>query len=572
MILLALVVMGLPRIGLADDKPFGKKGQLGVAAWVDFSIPGSLTSFEKHANQIDQVYILSYSSSQQDGMPHPMDIATADLKARVIAAAKRNNVVTWMLADNYSNVTAQYEPKIIEKLIHNGDMKKQHIKTLVDYALRDGVNGIQVDYRGVEDFTKGIRNRGDLKNFMVDLKQACKTAGLYCSVRVPHKEYRDGNDNFEDATDYPGISGSVDQIVPVNEDQNRGLKAPFSAPEWLDVGMAYATSVMNPSKLLASYRNEGYDWVTHGKTTMLTHQDFLDLAQKYHVTPVRDNNYSQELSIEYNDEKGVEHKAWISDNRTLELNCDVAKKYHLYGIAIYRLGAEDESFWETLKKVTASPNTTANLLPPEPAPPVAAKLRPIPLFTDDMGNTSAYAYPEPDTHEARHGGAHFLVIYKQGKRWWDLNCEGDQWSGGGLSFPVCDLTNYRAHGALTFFVRGFHGGEVFDVGFSGPKGLKDRLAQWGFTTSTKIADYVKITTAWQQVTIPLEDFKNTGQTWSDRQGQQIYNLFRWNRVSSFTIDIDPPTSDPDFHLQFAEIQVIPTYDVKAVAKEKESMQ
>src|SRR6185369_16146165 len=153
-------------------------------------------------------------------------------------------------------------------------------------------------------------------------------------------------------------------------------------------------------------------------------------------------------------------------------HCDVAKKYRLYGIAIYRLGAEDESMWETLKKVASTPTSTANLLPAEPPPPVVQNLRPIDFFTDDTANTDAYAYPTDGEKEARHGGAKYLVIYKQGKRWWDVQCEGDQWSGAGIGCPTRDIGPYRQHGALQFYVRGFEGGEVFDVGVASRKSIK----------------------------------------------------------------------------------------------------
>src|SRR5258708_35771198 len=156
-------------------------------------------------------------------------------------------------------------------------------------------------------------------------------------------------------------------------------------------------------------------------------------------------------------------------------------------MGIFRLGGGDDSFWETLKKVTTTPGATANLLPQEAAPPSTA-LKTIDLFTDDMGNTGAYVYPGIGSSEAHHGGGQFIVVYKNGKRWWDLQIEGDGYSGGGIYFPVHDLKPYLATGALQFYIRGMQGGESFSVGFSGPKWIKDRKTEWNFTTENPVTD------------------------------------------------------------------------------------
>jgi hypothetical protein len=172
---------------------------------------------------------------------------------------------------------------------------------------------------------------------------------------------------------------------------------------------------------------------------------------------------------------------------------------------------------------------------------------------------------------ARHGGSHYFIINKNGKRWADIQLEGDAWAGGAIGCPVIDISPYVEKGALQFFVRGMHGDEMMNVGFETQKTVKERLVQYGFVNTVPITNYCRVTTEWQKVVIPLSDFKNTAESWSDRQGQTVYSLFRWNRITAFEYDI-APTADPDFHVQFAGIVVMPTYDAKDIAKQKESMQ
>lgn len=568
---LLMAIMVGPTLVMADDNVFPKKGPVGITGWVDFLNPDSVATFEKHADQMDRVFLKSYTM-QTDMMPHPVDAATPQLKARVMAAAARNNVVVFLNCDNFNPIAVQYEGKTVEKMIHDGKIRDQHIQTLINYALRDGVKGVQVDYRKLDDNFKGIKNRGEFKDFVDKLSKACKANHLICGVEVAHKENRDGGDEYQMAIDYPGISGMIDQITPMNDNQNEnsGVAAAYSSPEYGEVSALYVATLMNPAKMILTYPNSGFDWVGNHQVK-ISQRDFADLAKKYNVAPRRDVNYSQEVSLEYTDAQGKEHKAWMTDDRCLEIYCDLVKKYKLYGIGLRCLGGEVDTFWDTLKKVNATQQTTANLLPAEPPPSVLQNLKPVHIFTDLASNTYAYVYPTEGENAARHGGSKYFIIKKNVSRWADIQLEGDQWSGGALGCPVFDMTPYLEKGALQFLIKGVHGDEMMEVGFEAQKTVKERLIQYGFVTTRPITDYIRVTTNWQLVTIPLSDFKITGASWSERQGQTVYNLFKWTRVSGFEFDI-APTADPDFHIQLAGIRIIPTYDVKAVAKQKESMQ
>jgi hypothetical protein len=149
---------------------------------------------------------------------------------------------------------------------------------------------------------------------------------------------------------------------------------------------------------------------------------------------------------------------------------------------------------------------------------------------------------------------------------------GDTYSGGGIYFPVHNLRPYLATGALQFYVRGAKGGETFNVGFACTDWIKDKKTEYHFTTSVPITDYVKLSPAWKLVTIPLNEFKGYGTTWSSRNGGEVHNEFRWHRVYTFTIDVLTTTGGPDMNVQFAGVRVLPAYDMKEVTKEKSAMQ
>ena len=50
----------------------------------------------------------------------------------------------------------------------------------------------------------------------------------------------------------------------------------------------------------------------------------------------------------YYDQRGYRHEVWFENRFSLALKLDLANRYDLAGIAVWRLGFEDYSFWQTV--------------------------------------------------------------------------------------------------------------------------------------------------------------------------------------------------------------------------------
>jgi hypothetical protein len=184
----------------------------------------------------------------------------------------------------------------------------------------------------------------------------------------------------------------------------------------------------------------------------------------------------------------------------------------------------------------------------------AAALPPVPLYGPAKQEMYKYAFPEGgssvDTQEA---SGNRLVVFK---------LKGDVWAGGGIGVDKQRLKDYVATGALEMMVRGAKGGEKLDVGFVQAKGLEAN--ELAFQILAPLDRYVKITTQWQKVVIPLKDFPVEGTRYIDSEQRQAKGPFNWNRVLEFVVSRAPGMAGFDT-VAFANVQVVGSYDASKVA-------
>jgi hypothetical protein len=474
-----------------------------------------------------------------------------------MAVAQKNNVETWYMTGNYDISLMDHNGGWIQKFLYDNALRAKHIQMLVDIAKQYGVKGIQIDYENIKAVDKSA-----FSTFMDELNKAAKANGLLTGIALPAKFDPSGTWDDPQSRDYPAIGKATDEFVPMTYDYHWSTSPAgyITSPEWSEMCMKYAASTMDPSKVEVGYPAYGYDWVgTHGDT--ITWSDFLALVQKYKVTPVRDSTNSQELKINYTDDKGRQHEAWMTDSVCLEAQCNIVKRNKLFGLGVWYFGSEDESFWTMMRQINATPAEThlADAMT-VPGLTVAASAPPevIDFVTDKAAPDNAYAGPE---------GSKITIVEKQGKRWVDIVLKGTAWSFSGMGVSRKNLEPVRKTGALQFYVRGMKGGENLDLGFVMDKGMAAD-EKIGFLNTLALNDYAKVTTQWQLVTIPLADFSANGYHFDDNIGQRITGVFKWGRVSEFDVNLHAPGAEKSVEVQFSSIRVVPTFDAKAVEKAK----
>ena len=128
-----------------------------------------------------------------------------------------------------------------------------------------------------------------------------------------------------------------------------GEPGPVSGSDWVDSCVAYAASVVAPSKLLIGLPAFGYDWdlTDPSKNASFSWKGVPDLLSRTGATPQWDLA-TQSPYINYTDVNGHAHTAWFEDTRSISAKSELVKKCDLAGVSMWSLGQEDGSFWQAV--------------------------------------------------------------------------------------------------------------------------------------------------------------------------------------------------------------------------------
>jgi hypothetical protein len=151
----------------------------------------------------------------------------------------------------------------------------------------------------------------------------------------------------------------------------------------------------------------GYNWNTTNHSAMT-----IPLRTAKTMPNIHWDAAYKEAHAAYRDASGF-HVAWFGTEQSLKDKIDLARRYHLYGIAIWKVGYEDAAFWKTLLSLngpasagggTAAAKATRGAFPGASAPtasprgrgPAAGAARaPVPPIIPRTGAPTMRTRPAP---------------------------------------------------------------------------------------------------------------------------------------------------------------------------------
>ena len=328
------------------------KGNFGIAGWLVYWDPKSMESFERNIALIDRVYPEWYIIGA-DGLPRSnenifkTDAEKATFRAKklkTVQLAKKNGVQIYSMIVNFDSAIGQHSTDRVHKFLYDKAIYKKHIQALVENAIKDGAQGIDIDYENMKAVDAKPFNQ-----FMADLKVAAKAKGLLLAAAIAPKTDADGTWDGNQAHDYKGLGQSLDLMRPMTYDEHWGTSTagPVSSPEFTEMVDRYAVSVSQQGSVEIGIAAYGYDW--KGKEGKSITWDDLMAMKKKGIKITRDPE-TAELTGRYKDEKGQDREFWFCDAGSYRPKYALIKKYKLAGMAIWRFGSEDPSFWTDVRQ------------------------------------------------------------------------------------------------------------------------------------------------------------------------------------------------------------------------------
>ncbi len=293
-------------------------------------------TIETHSNQMDVASPWSYAVNADGSVVLQPDLKAAGEKE----LSDRLHELGLKVIPTIANTTAGlWDPDTISMVISSPKLRTAHVNAVVSLIQTNGLDGIQIDY---EDLP--ATKRSAFTAFITELGAAIHAVDKLLYVTVHVKEDDAGYDDRNVSQDYAAIGKAADMVCLMAYDWHWSTGPPGAiAPyDWVERVLRYSVTQIPANKILLGVGLFGYDW-SGGTATNLTWRQVVALAAIHTADEAWDvGGQSPHFSYTLD---GVEHEVWYENGRSSMAKFDLARRYRLGGVELWRLGGEDPATW-----------------------------------------------------------------------------------------------------------------------------------------------------------------------------------------------------------------------------------
>jgi spore germination protein YaaH len=386
-IILLIVIMMTFAVGSVDARTYRPE----VAGWIPWwSAELGIEDAEDHLSDIDVLYPFVFEVSSDGNLIDKGDIENRDWQG-LFKKARRKNIdiiptVMWFNGDE------------IHEVLSDTKKRKAHIEEIVDMVDDGNFDGVNIDY---ED--KNAETIDYFSDFLEELEDELGRDDLTCTIEArtpPESRWKVVPAVITWANDYKAMNEHCDWVEIMAYDQQRAdLKLnderrgvpymPVADVDWVDKVLDYALEDIDADKVMLGVPTYGRawdvtvapDWYKDYKSVeAINHVNAVKVAKKYNVEIGRTEGGEAVISYFPEDSiykafnaldapkgtpKGFEAAAkalmvanytgleipvrfitW-SDAEAIKDKLDLAKKYNLKGVAVFKFdGEEDQKMWD----------------------------------------------------------------------------------------------------------------------------------------------------------------------------------------------------------------------------------
>ena len=257
--------------------------------------------------------------------------------AVTLAAAAAAHRPVWPLLGNDAMGSAG-----TDQLLHDPAAEAALVAALVAQVRRLGLGGVNLDFEGIPG-----TDRAAYTGFVQDLAAALHAARAGLSVDVvPHAP--GAVDAASAAYDDPALAAAADRLVVMTYDEHfaAGDPGPIAGVDWQAAELAGTLPAVPHSKVVLGIPLYARTWTGDRVTAsgyapaVATALAWPDLAYGY--------DFSAETPELSGDPGGVPAQLWFDDAQSLLYKIAAVQRLGLAGIAAWRAGFEDPSFWTAI--------------------------------------------------------------------------------------------------------------------------------------------------------------------------------------------------------------------------------
>ena len=371
--------------------PVSAHAALDVAGWIPWWIDDdAVEDVENHLRDLDTIYPFVYEVQNDGTLKDRANLGKGAWKD-LLRRAERKDV-------EIIPTVAWFDGESIHRILSDDDLREEHIEEIVGMVEEGGFDGVDVDYE-----QKLAETIDYFSEFLKELEDELGRKILTCTIEArtpPSSIYRTVPNTIQYANDYDAMDRYCDRVEIMAYDQQRvdwRLNSekrgepyiPVADVDWVEKVLKLALKDIDEDKIILGIPTYGREWELivepewykeYDNIQAVNMPDAEKIADRYDVRPGR--NKAGELSFSYfpkesiykvlnalptpeGTRRGFEAAAkallfadatgqtvpvnvvWYSDARAVEDKVDLADKYDLRGVSIFKIdGEEDKDIWD----------------------------------------------------------------------------------------------------------------------------------------------------------------------------------------------------------------------------------
>ncbi len=296
----------------------------------------SYESLQENSNNVNMVAPFWYTVNPDGTIEsryggHQYEVASL---ARSSNLSRDNNLMILPLVNNNQQNNM---------ILVNQETRDKAVKSIVKLVEENGYDGVNIDFEGLPSWTRDGYT-AFIKQLSTQMRKKRKvlTISVFPKIGVPL--------SMHGAYDYSALAPYVDRVVIMLYDNHwsTGPAGPIAPIKWVEDNIKYALEYLPASKILLGIANYGYDWAGDGLGESISAKRAYNIAADRGAELLWDDE-SKSPYFYYWDDQKAKHEVWFENSYSLEFKLKLVNKYNLKGVAIWRLGNENNLFWQTLE-------------------------------------------------------------------------------------------------------------------------------------------------------------------------------------------------------------------------------
>lgn len=266
------------------------------------------------------------------------DTLITNIDAKGYAVMKKAGVNIIPMLSNFFPGDKKFHGEAVHNIVANLQKRERLIRSLISILEKNKLQGVNVDFEELKEqsdeafvnFQKELYEKLHSKNFLV-------TQDV-----IP----------FNEDYNYKSLSAYNDFLFIMAYDEfSAGSKpGPVAEQKWIEAAVDDAVKKIPSEKIILGLAAYGYDWPQMSdpdpnEVTVLTYQTALSTAKEVQGRIDFDND-TYNLHFSYADDEGIPHEVFFTDAATTFNAMRFAHESQLAGVALWRLGSEDDRIWQ----------------------------------------------------------------------------------------------------------------------------------------------------------------------------------------------------------------------------------